>query len=191
MQTTFGLITAPALEPVSIAEAKAHLRLEDDTDDAAVEANITAARIYAEEYCWRGFVTQVWEFVSSCFPETYGSKPYLELPRGNLVAVESVKYIDTNGVQQTLDPSVYSLDLLSVPGRVRLAFDESWPDHRSQWDAVRVRYTVGWAVGAVPQPIKNAVLLAVADLYENRLPNPFEGNTTVQALVRPYRLARF
>lgn len=193
------LITGPAQEPVTLAEAKAHLRIEHGLDDAGVTALIVAARAWVEEHCWRGLVTQTWELVEACFPDDAdleAARQGFELPKGNLVSVATVKYLDADGVQQTLAGSDYLVDTVAVPGRVRLAYGKSWPSYRYQWDAVRIRYDVGWAVGAVPQPIKQAILLLVSQMYENRTPevtgtivSPIQ--FAVTALLGAYRLVRF
>jgi uncharacterized phiE125 gp8 family phage protein len=120
----------------------------------------------------------------------------VELPGGNLGAITSVVYVDADGAEQTLDADTYEADTVSVPGRLLLAYDESWPSTRSQWNAVRVRYTVGWAVADVPAPIKQALLLLVAQLYEHRVPE-ITGTIVspvrfaVDALLSPYRLNEF
>jgi uncharacterized phiE125 gp8 family phage protein len=127
----------------------------------------------------------------------------IKLPRGHLAtldddepAVESVKYLDMNGDLQTLATSEYLIDNVSVPGLIMPAYGKSWPSTRDQFNAVRVTYVVGWAGtedDPVPAPLKQALLLLVAQLYENRIP---EVTGTIvsalgfgwQALVRPYRL---
>lgn len=195
----FFVVTAPASEPVTLAEAKSHLRLEIGDDDADVNRLIAAARLWAEEYCWRGFVTQVWELVDEQFPNDSClpvAREGFKLPRGNLVSVASVKYIDVNGVEQTLAGSEYTVDTVSEPGRVRRAYGKSWPSYRSQWDAVRIRYTVGWSGANVPAPIKQALLLLIAQMYENRVPEVTgtiisKVGFAVEALLQPYRLLEF
>lgn len=190
------LITAPASEPVTRAEAKAHLRIDSDltSDDTYVDTLITAARQWAEEYCWRGFVTQTWELVLEEFPS---ADCPIELPKGNLSTITSVKYIDVNGVEQTWASANYVKDDTVEPGFIRLAYDIDWPsDARDQWDAVKIRYVVGWAVGSVPTPIKQAILLLVSQMYEHRVPEVTgtivsKVDFAVEALLRPYRLARF
>lgn len=183
------VVTPPAAEPVTLSEAKAHLRLEGVDDDAYVTALIQAARQHVEEVCWRGLVTQTREAVLETFP--CGDE--LELPGGNLGSITSVTYVDADGTTQTLDSDTYEADTVSVPGRLLLAYGESWPATRSQWNAVRVRYVVGWAVEDVPAPIKQALLLLVAQMYEHRVPE-ITGTIVspvrfaVDALLSPYRL---
>jgi uncharacterized phiE125 gp8 family phage protein len=186
------VVTPPASEPVTLAEAKAHLRLEGDEDDAYVTALIQAARQHVEEVCWRGVVAQTREVVLDAFP----CGDAVALPGGNLGAISSVVYVDADGEEQTLGAGVYEADAVSVPGRLLLSYNETWPGTRSQWNAVRVRYTVGWAVADVPAPVKHAVLLLVAHLYEQRTPE-ITGTIVakvafaVDALLSPYRLVRW
>jgi uncharacterized phiE125 gp8 family phage protein len=186
------VVTPPASEPVTLAEAKSHLRLESTEDDTYVSALIQAARQHVEEVCWRGVVTQTREAVLEAFP--YADA--VDLPGGNLGAVSAVVYADEWGDDQTLSTSTYEADTVSVPGRLVLAYGKDWPSTRCQWDAVRIRYTVGWAVADVPAPIKQAMLLLVAQLYENRVPEVVGVSLgkvafAVDALLSPYRLARF
>lgn len=186
------LITPPAFEPVSLQEAKDHLRLEVGDDDAQVTADILGARQWVEEYLWRGLVTQTWELTLGGFP----CEDQVELPKGNLASITSVTYVDGDGATQTLATTEYVADAVSVPGKVRLAYGKSWPGTRYQWNAVKVRYVVGWAVADVPQPIKNAMKLLISQLYEHRTPevvgtivSPVQ--FAVTSLLAPYRLARF
>lgn len=185
------LVTPPAEEPITLQEAKEHLRLEHSLDDGYVSALIQAARQYVEEVCWRGLVTQTWELILDGFPEC----GRVELPRGNLASVESVSYVDPAGAQQMLAASEYVADSASVPGRIVLAHGRAWPSTRCQWDAVRVRYTVGWVPADVPRPVKQALLLLVSQMYEHRTPEVFGAlskvDFAVDALIAPYRLVRW
>lgn len=186
------VVTPPASEPVTLAEAKAHLRLEGTDDDTYVSVLIQAARQHIEEVCWRGVVTQTREAVLERFPDCDA----VALPGGNLASISSVTYTDADGAEQTLDAGVYGADTVSVPGRLVLAYNESWPSIRCQWDAVRVQYVVGWAVADVPAPIKQALLLLVSQLYEHRTPEITGAIVSpvrfaVDALLAPYRLVRW
>lgn len=184
------LVTAPATEPVTLAEAKGHLRYEDSADDSYITALVSAARQHAEELCWRGFITQTWELVLPCFPDCRS----IELPKGDVSAVTWLKYFDDAGVERTLDASSYALES-QPPARLHLTPDESWPSTQRRWDAVTVRYVAGWAnAGAVPVPIKQALLLLIAQMYEFRT-DDLAGSLTPQslateALLAPYRLRR-
>lgn len=183
------LVTAPASEPVTLTEAKAHLRIEHDLDDTYITALIKAARLHAELHCWRGFITQTWEVTLEEFPDCA-----VTLPKGKLASITSVKYVDADGAEQTLDAAVYDYDTDSEPGRLLLAYGESWPSARTQWDAVRIRYVVGAATA--PEDVKQAILLLVSQMYEHRTPEvtgPIISSVkfAVDALLGPHRLARF
>lgn len=212
-------LTPPSGEPVTLAAAKSHLRLETALDDDYVNVLIAAARSYVEEACWRVMLAQTWELVLPGFlgedrfelgerdrrgfswpvvsSSTSRFLPYIELPRGQTdsLASDAVKYIDANGVQQTLAASVYTLDNVNVPARVRLAYDQAWPMTRDQWDAVRIQYVVGWAsAAAVPAPLIQAMLILIAAMYEFRTPEVeavlAKVGFSVDALMQPYRLVR-
>jgi uncharacterized phiE125 gp8 family phage protein len=95
------LVTPPAIEPVTLAEAKAHLRLDTESDDGYVPALITAARERVELFLRRALITQVFECTVDDFP---AHDRAIDLPRPPLQSVEWIKYPDTAAVLQTLDP---------------------------------------------------------------------------------------
>lgn len=183
------LASTPAVEPVSIEEAKAHLRLESDEDDDYVETLIQGAREVTEKSLGRGLVTQTWELTLDEFPD----EEEIELPKGALASVTSVQYLDANGVLQTLATTEYEVDSKSEPGKVRLAYAKSWPTTRERWNAVRVTYVVGTAAAAVPKPIYQAMLLLISQAYEHRTPEVTgtivsKVEFSFSALLAPYRI---
>lgn len=119
--------------------------------------------------------------------------PAIKLPKGRVQSVTSVKYFDTAGVEQTVDPSVYSVDTASTPGRVLLAPNQSWPGFQHRWDAVKVRYVVGWSAEEMPPALKQALLLLVSQMWTNDVP---EVTGTIvsavkfsfESLAGPYRI---
>ena len=169
MRSTLSLITAPASEPVTASEAKAHVRVDHTTEDTLITALITAARQGVEASTERQLISATWELWLDAFPES----GEIWLPKPPLVSVTSVKYYDSDGVLQTLATSYYDVDAPAGPhaprGRVRLAYDQSWPTTRSIANAVQVRYVAGWAnAAAVPQELKQALLLRLGELYARR-----------------------
>ena len=156
------LITAPATEPVSSAEAKLHLKVDGSTDDTLIAALISAARILCESFQGRGYITQTWELTLDAFP----ASPF-ELPMAPLASVVSIKYKDADGTEYTVDSGDYVLDLSSEPGRVALADGKSWPSvSLYPVGGVKIRYTVGGA--SAPANVKQAILLTIGDWYEDR-----------------------
>lgn len=189
------LVTGPTVEPLTLDEAKAHLRLEQSADDDYVESLIKSSRIHTEQETSRGLIEQTWEYVAEEFP----CEDYIELPKGTLRSVSFVKYIDDTGALITLDPSKYELDTKSRTGRIYLAHGEAWPAARDRWNAVQVEFKVGYgtAASSVPEPLKQAMLVLLAQMYEQRtmeVVGTIIARTqaaTYDNLIAPYRLRKF
>lgn len=189
------LITAPAVEPVVLADARAALGLDevDATLDANLTRRCTTARQWAEDFTGRALINQTWELVLDGFP---GNE--IELLKAPLVSVTSVKYLDTSGVEQTLATSSYVVDTDSDPGRVYLAYGESWPSTRDIQNAVRIRFVAGYGTAAsnVPNPIKDAILIAIGHWTNYQASDEYGVTMTrvpfaAENLLAPYRVLRF
>lgn len=166
------LITPPAAEPVSLTEAKAHLRVDHSADDVLISSMIEASRVYCEQFTARAFVTQTWEMVIDQFPSND-----LMMPLPPLQSVTSIKYDDGGGVEQTLGATEYEVDTVSQPGWI-VPVTTGWPS--SIWqgiNSVRIRFVAGYDPGTdspidlaanVPQSLKAAILLHVGQLYDQR-----------------------
>lgn len=160
------VVTAPASEPVTLAEAKVHLRIDTSDEDTLVNGYIAAARQMCELESRRAFVTQTWELSLEAWPEA----DRLVLPRPPLQSVSSITYVDSNGATQTFSSGDYLVDVASEPGRVILGYGKSWPSATLQpGPSIAVRFVVGYGVaGTVPQMYKQAILLMVGHYFENR-----------------------
>lgn len=155
------IITAPAAEPVSLAEAKAHLRLEASTDDTTIAALIPAAREYVETTTGRSLVTRTLELMLNGFP----AGPIV-LSRAPVQAVSSVTYYPLAGPSEAMDPAVY---LVNETDAEIAALRYPWPATAARPDAVRVRYVAGYGDPEdVPAMVKQAILLLVAHWFSNR-----------------------
>jgi uncharacterized phiE125 gp8 family phage protein len=186
------LITPPATEPVTLAEAKLHLKVDDDAEDTLITSFIAAARAQCEHILGRSLITQTWELVLDSFPA--GS---IELFNPAIISVTSVKYIDAlTNLEVTLTANQYVLDKDSEPGWIDAAIGVSWPETALISNAVRVRYTAGYgAAGDVPESIKQWIKMAIGVWFKNReasvesaittLPHDFYG-----ALLDRYRIWR-
>lgn len=162
------IVTVPATEPLSLAEVREHLRLESEEGDVSVlNALIKAARQVVEGLTERVLITQTWDWFMDAFPAGDLEVPYPPLQAG--AEITSIKYYDTAGVEQTWAASNYSLDTDSVPGRISRAYGVSYPSTRPMNNAVTVRFVAGYGLAsAVPQPIKQAMLILVAHWYGQR-----------------------
>ncbi len=155
--------TAPALEPITLVEAKTHLRLDIDTDDADVSAMIVAARNQAEALTGLALYTQTLDLYLDGFPDE------IVVPRPPLQSVTSIVYRDTAGNQQTLAADQYQVDVATRPGRIRPAYGCAWPSTRGTMNDVVVQYVAGFGVAAaIPADVKHALKLLVGAFYENR-----------------------
>ncbi|OHB65756.1 MAG: hypothetical protein A2Y76_01645 [Planctomycetes bacterium RBG_13_60_9] len=133
------ITTAPVHEPVSLEQAKRHLRIDDTESDSVLRSLIGAARRWCEAFCGRAFLWQVVGARMDDFVDTF------TVPVGPLIAVSSYTYVDTAGATQTLATTVYDADTTHAPGRVVLAYNQTWPSHRGHHHDVRVTYYAGHA----------------------------------------------
>lgn len=185
------LITPAGTSPVSLAEAKAHLRVDIADDDTLIAAMIAAATDMAEQHTGRALMSQTWELTLDAFPEAF------ELTRVPAQSITSLKYYDTSGVQQTLSNALYSLDATDDFGYayVAPAYDTAWPETQARVNAVACRYVAGYADAAsVPQAIKSWILLMVSAMYENREAEAYSAravSTTVKMSFVDALLARY
>jgi uncharacterized phiE125 gp8 family phage protein len=155
---------APAgTEPITLAEAKAHLRVVFDDEDAYISTLITAAREMAEGRTQRAIVLRDEVLALDCFATP------IRLPYPPLRAVTAIDYDDQDGAQQTLDDTAYRVNDYVTPARITRASGATWPTTAVQEAAVRVRYSCGYPTpSAVPTSLRQWMLLAIGALYENR-----------------------
>ena len=156
-------MTAPSSDPVTVDELKAHLRVTTDEEDATLASYITAAREYIERQTGRALGEQVRETSADAFPR--GNS--IPLGFAPVVSIESVKYIDPDGVEQTLTEDSYLEDTRSEPGHLVLAPGKSWPIAAQIPSSVRIGYKCGIQASAT---MKQAVLFLAAHWAEQRVP---------------------
>jgi uncharacterized phiE125 gp8 family phage protein len=157
------LIAGPGEEPITLDEAKLHLRVDVTAEDTLINGLIIAARQAAEQATGRALMQQTWELALDCFPDE------IRLQMPPLQSVSSVKYLDQDGVLQTLATSEYLVNDYKEPARIVLAYGKSWPSTRDQENAVLVRFVAGYAdADAVPQEIKQWMLMLIGSMYANR-----------------------
>ena len=185
------LVTPPAGEPVSLAEAKLHLRVDVDDDDSLIGSLIAAARQSAETLTGRQMITARWKLVLDAFP---GHAIFLA--KCPVQSVVNIQYLDMNGMSQTLPLVDYVVDTSCEPARITPIFGKTWPPTLPQIGAVTITFDAGYgAAAAVPEGIKSWIKLRVGSLYAHREemsilmrgridPLPF-----VDGLLDPYRVA--
>lgn len=192
-----ALVTAPAAEPVSLAEARAHCRVSSNDEDGLLTGYLVAARQYVEAITARACVSQTFDqthdFYWPClYPD---DRPGIELQRTPVSSVTSISYVDTAGATQVLASNQYRLVTGETICRVEPAYGVCWPSVRYQAAAITVRFAAGYGanLGDTPEPIRHAILLLTGHFFENREPVNV-GNITsplplsVDALLAPYRV---
>jgi uncharacterized phiE125 gp8 family phage protein len=161
---------APAVEPVSLAEAKVHCRIDTDDEDGYVTALVTAAREYIEEVLDISMISQTWEARYDVFPLWEIILPRAPMASGTVTVI----YRDEAGQNQTITSATgaFQTDHNIVPGRIYPLYEGVWPAVRGDENSVVVRYPAGYgATGAsVPAILRHAVLLLVAHWFEMRQP---------------------
>ena len=160
IQGSVQVVTAPTQEPVSLQEAKNHLRVDGSHDDALIQLCISSARIMFEKSCEISIAPQTLKLVLDAFPET------IYLPYGPVNEITEIEYTDTDITNQTVDD--WNEDLISSPARITPVQDAVWPQTASSINSVRITYTTGWAPSAVPKLLKSGILFYVGHLFENR-----------------------
>lgn len=162
----WSLVTAPTIEPVSLAEVKAQARIFDTNSDGVLASYIATAREEAEQYMGRGILTQTWKLVLDAFANV------IPLPMASpLQSVTTVQYYDATGTLQTLATTYYGVDTVSRPGRVVLKPEQSWPTVQSDRrdGLVIITYVVGWTSAVlVPERIKQGIKQYVTFLEMDR-----------------------
>lgn len=187
MNWSWETIVEPASEPITLDEAKDHLRVDHVDEDSLITALIIAARRYVEQICNRALMTQTIRAKFDSFPHYDQS---IMLPQSPVQSIDSVKYIDNEGVLQTVSASDYVLDGTSQPARLDTAYNATWPPARYENNAVQIEYVAGSAT--VTEDIKHAIKLVVGSFYMNREAECFQQmhkpNLSIDALLAPYKL---
>jgi uncharacterized phiE125 gp8 family phage protein len=181
----------PAAEPITLDQAKVHLRVDGIEEDTLISTLITVAREACEQRIQRTIVESTYVTTLDAFADC------MEL-QSPLLAVESVKYLDVASVEQTLSGSAYVVDQYATPPAVLRASGATWPPVAAgRPDAVRITYTAGYAtteqaMTAVPKPLVQWMLLQLGNMHKNREAAVIGTMTSelpyADALLQPYRL---
>jgi len=165
------LKTAPTLEPVTIEEVKAFLRISGTEDDALVGALITAARVRLEFETRRSFLTTVWTLYLDEWPDADEGSA-IKFPNPPLISIGStaVTYYNASNALTTLAAANYVTSTAIEPGTITLAYGCSWPELYDRPLPIVIEFSAGYGatVASVPELLKTAIKQLVGLWYENR-----------------------
>jgi uncharacterized phiE125 gp8 family phage protein len=187
------MMAGPAAEPISLAEAKAHLRIDGNDEDALLASLIAAARMAVERTLSLALITESWSLYLDGWPRS-GT---IVLPIQPAQAVTAVRVYDPDDEPATVNSETYSVDVLSEPARLVLSAGAVQLSPARLLNAFEVAFTAGYGDEAsdVPEPLRHAIKLLVAHWFEQREPVVLgaaaqEVPATVAGLLLPYRRVR-
>lgn len=195
----------PEAEPLSLAEAKAHLRVTHADDDALISSLVKAARELCEAFTGRAFITRGLSLFLDRWPvprqgewwdgvrEGAGVSPAdtaLSLPRAPLYSVTDIRIYDEAGAASAYDANAYYVDTTGPRGRIVLKDAATPPVAQRRAAGIEIRYTAGYgaASASLPSPVIEAVRQTVAHLYANRGDANVSLPAAARGLLQPYRL---
>jgi uncharacterized phiE125 gp8 family phage protein len=160
------IATAPAIEPVTVIEAKAALRIDTTDHDTMIGNLIKAARRHLENICRFRFITQTCD----CFLDDFPGEDEIELPYMPLISITGVYYTPDGGSELTFAAANYLVNTASEPGKIVLQSTSTWPsDTLTEAKGVRIRFVCGFGETtiSVPEEIRQAIILMVSQWYDN------------------------
>lgn len=158
------VVTAPATEPVTLAEMKLHSRIDISEDDALITSLIIAARMQIEQMANTKLITQTLALSIDSLPDS--GIIYLD---GPVQSVTTFEYYDLEGDLQEWDDTLYQVDTTANPARLAPVYDEIFPDILDDYNSIVVTYIAGYGnAAAVPAIIKQAIKMLVAHWYNQR-----------------------
>ena len=177
-------VSAPAVEPVNLAEVKSFLRITHNQEDSVLNGYIKAARMFCENYTGKSFINR--SLLARY--ERLENPEHILLPRGPVVSVDDVKTYGTDETVTVLSDDAYALDV--VVGSLKIASLANLNGQRGGHKVLDVTYTAGYGDTAddVPEPIRQAILMKATQMYEGRgdvpLTLPFD---MIASLLKPYK----
>jgi len=183
------LQSAPALEPVSLAEAKTWLRITHDSDDELIGALITSARLVVEARAQVVLIEQSWRIVADAWPTSVE----LELPIRPMIAVDGIRVADAAGAMNAMAAQDYLVGTEPLSPRIRFVAVPPAPGRAIAGIEIDLHAGFGAAAADVPEPLRQAIRLLVARWYESRGDAVSEAQSLpahIASLVAPWRSVR-
>lgn len=203
------IVSGPVVEPITVIEAREHLRLDDDVDKAQVMSYIVAVREWAENYTGRHFIsrtmqmfldgaptkdTPLWEGMRTG-PDITDYNNFIEFDVCPVQSVSSIKYYNDSDEQFTWDASNYYVDVISHPAKIVLRTGGTFPTDLRPANGLEINFTSGYGDNNtdVPEAVRVAMLQYMTFIYEHRgdYEKDVKEPAILQSLLNPYRTLRF
>lgn len=187
------ITSPPSVEPLSLSDVKAHLRIDGTADDILLGSLILTSRLHIEAALGLALITQGQKWTIDRWPE---EGRVVALPVRPVQSISSISIIDAMGAPLVVVPETYELDGAAIPARI-IRKGAVWPGAGQDFLGIEVDLVAGFgnAASDVPEPIRQALLLLVAHWFENR--DPVEIGSTrasvpdaVSDLLQPFRQVR-
>ena len=187
------LTSGPASEPISLAEAKIHLRVDGSAEDTLIASLIITSRLHIEAALGVALITQSWSYFLDAWPAGH----QLSLPLRPVQSIAAVRLYAADESVVTIPSDTYLLDGAATPARLVRRANLTWPKPGRTANGIEIAFVAGYGNAPidVPAPIRHAILLLVAHWHEHREPVAIgEANasvpSTVSDLLQPYRWVR-
>jgi uncharacterized phiE125 gp8 family phage protein len=158
--------SSPAVEPITLAEAKDHMRVTTTGDDSVISFELTDARVWLEKEMGVQMISCGWAGYLDAFPD----KTYIEIPLFPITGVQAVEYFAPDGTSYTtLSTGTYIFDEFHIPPRIYLAPNGSWPSTEDRVNAVKITFNAGFNTAAdVPDNWKRALKMLLLNIHDHR-----------------------
>ncbi|MEQ8251572.1 MAG: hypothetical protein RIB41_10075 [Oceanibaculum nanhaiense] len=183
-------LAAPVIEPITLAEARADVKVDLPEDDARLQREIRAAREQFESETGVILTSRPMRIAFDCF------NGEIWIPTGPVLSIDALRYVDMAGEVQTLEPSAYQWRAGIYEAYVRPAYGRSWPQARPQYDSVQIDFTAGWpgtggespSADLVPGNIKQALLWLVAKYFDDSAATAYGDG--IDRIINAYKVGR-
>ena len=186
------MTSGPAAEPITVDDAKAHLRVDDTAEDILITSLVLTSRLHIESALGMAMITQNWSLLLDQWPRDRA----VVFPLRPVQSVSEVRVLGNDGTPTVVESDNYVVDVASKPSRL-VATGVGWPPPGQKTNGIEIDFVAGFGNNAsdVPAPLRHALLLLVAHWYEHRDPVEIGSPdvaipTAVSRLLKPYRLAR-
>ena len=197
--------TIEDLNLISLDEAREFLYIdENDYPESDLTKMLTAARTHVEALLQRAVLESGWEYYQDSFFREYFNVDlsyvsqdrtnFITIPRPELISVDEISYFDADNAEQVLADTEYYVNLVGdfLKAQIEPSQGNTWPSTYYRKNAIKIAYTAGWLVDAVPAEVRHGILISLGDLYENRQTNVTGVSTstvkTLTALLSPYKV---